>query len=71
MYSITLENGQTKVYTLTIKGLGANDSLFVEAASPTYDPYEIPTVVLRSDGNYQKLCAEETNEFVEICEVAN
>ena len=56
LYNITLEKGSTAIYTVTVKGLKANESLFVEAASPTYDPYEIPIVTLKSDDNYSKSC---------------
>lgn len=56
LYNITVEKDQTAIYTLTVKGLKPNESLFIEAASPIYDPYEIPTVMLKSDDNYSKLC---------------
>ena len=56
LYNITLEKGKTAIYTVTVKGLNPSESLFVEAASPTYDPYQIPTVTLKSDDNYSKLC---------------
>ena len=39
LYNITVEKGMTAIYTVTIKGLKNDDSFFVEAASPIYDPY--------------------------------
>lgn len=56
LYNITLQKDKTAIYTVTVKGLKPNESLFVEAASPTYDPYEIPIVMLKSDDNYSRLC---------------
>ena len=56
LYNITLEKDKITIYTVTVKGLKPNESLFIETASPIYDPYEIPTVTLKSDDNYSKLC---------------
>lgn len=39
LYNITVQKDQTAIYTLTVKGLKENESLFIEAASPIYDPY--------------------------------